>query len=1155
MGPTGEEVDRLLERTGFPRPLWFLTNLFRRPEPSKGAPHPAEDWEEGIHALKEELARVQPKLIVPLGREAIRFFLGDVDVDEVWGLHLRPPADVIARLPMLRAGVTIAPQVHPAAGFHSPEASNQVLVGFDALKKILQGRTPARLLEDDPWPDPTYRELLTVHEFYQWAWDTDPRIIPAVANDTEGYPHAPWSIQLSATPGTGVLLRKPAVITAYVAWARRVGAITTFHSGLHDARMNRIMGLDVFDPDCPIPIEDTQLMAYILGVIPQGLKPLATRECGMPMLGYKEVLGDAQERHARTYLQWLWDGENERYKAMCAEEFDFQTRVVGRRIKKVPKLPKLPLMKVAERVLGSKDPYRLWNDQVIDTHVAAHRLLGPMQEASLSDVEPGLALRYAARDPDATGRLRDVLLPRVREQGLEEVYRLDLGTYPIVSRMMEIGMQPDPAAFAKLAVLLDAEIATLKAKLALVTGWADFNPNSGDQTAEYVFGVLGLEVLGKRTDSGRGSTNDKVLEALEKMYPEYPQLAEIRSYREWFKLRHTFVARVPEFAERWPHDGRIHCELMLTRTPSGRLASKNPNMLAMPKHGKFAKAFRACFVPREGCMFVSADESQVELRTLAHLSQDPVMCAIFRGETRNPDGSLIDLHAATAQRIFGVAPKDQDESKHRLPAKCFHPDTEVLTERGWSRILDLSAGERVMQAEPREDGSVGLSWTVPTSVFSERREELIELHNEGMALRVTPDHRMVGWGSTGRLFVAHPEQFSTRARYWANAGLLESGGSGPSPALLRLAVATQADGSISAWQSIRFGFSKARKIERMRELLDAAGIDGHESSSRNGKWQCSTTFSIHKTDAAAILNLLDTDKTLPWEWLQLPTAARELVLQELAHWDSCIRENWRMTRYTSYTQKNLDVVQALAAITNKKTRLSGHNLSIRARHNSRGGELSCRPVRYEGQVACLSVPSSFVLVRDKGVPVIVGQSVNFGIPMGMTCVGLCLELRKGGMNVDEDDAQRWIDETEAMFAEVPVYKQRMIAEAERNGFVRCLSGRIRYVGGIRSKDDRVRSEAERFAFSTPIQEGAQWIAKHALAAAWRDVYVPERRLGHYVEPLLWTHDDLLSEVDTKYVLDVAPRLRQCLTAPPKGFSIPLETKPEAGLNWAEMVKL
>jgi uracil-DNA glycosylase family 4 len=848
VGPTGDELNRLLDRIGFPRPMWALTNYFRRPAPGKGIPHPNEDYEEAGHHLKLELTRVQPKLIVPLGREAIRYFLGDVDVDEVWGLHLTPPADVRARLPMLRPDVTIAPQVHPAQGFHSPDASNQVLVGFERLRRVLQGLTPARGLYDDPYPEPDYREMHTPAEFEQWADDIN--AILQVANDTEGYPHAPWSIQLSKAPGDGVLLRDPAVIAAYIEWAREAKPTMTFHSGLHDATMNRVFGLDIFEDG--IPYEDTMLMAYELGVIPQGLKPLAVRECAMAMLGYKEVLGDAQERHALTYLNWVWETAHERWMRMRQEDFDFQVRVAKRRIKALPKLPKSDLMKSVERCIGAKDPYKLWNDQVDDRHVEAYGLARcEMPQASLSDVDPALALRYASRDPDATGRLAAQLLPRVREMGLEPVYRLDLGTYPILDRMMRVGMQPDHAAFTRLAATLDAELATLKASLAAVTGWPEFNPNSGDQTAAYIFDTLGLDMLGKRTDSGRGSTNDKVLEALEKMYPELPQIADIRSYREYFKLRWTFVERLPELVNRWPFDGRIHCELMLNRTPSGRLASKNPNLLAMPKHGKFAKAFRACFVPREGCLFLSADESQVELRGLAHLSQDPIMCAIFRGEKRNPDGSRIDLHAAMAQRIFGVAPKDQDESKHRLPSKA----------------------------------------------------------------------------------------------------------------------------------------------------------------------------------------------------------------------------------------------------------------------------------------------------------------VNFGLPMGMTAVGLCLELRKGGLSVDEDDAQRWIDEADAMYVKVPEYKAAMIAEAEKNGFVRCFSGRIRHVGGIRSRDDRVRAEAERFAFSTPIQEIAQTIGKHCLTRAWNEVYVPRRKQGEYVEPLLWTHDDLLSEVSSDVVLDVAKELHTILTTAPKGFSIPLETKPEAGLNWAEMVKL
>jgi uracil-DNA glycosylase family 4 len=853
-GPVGAEVDRLLGRIGWPRERWYLTNYFRRPAPDKGVPHPQEDYEEAGHHLKLELERVQPKVIVPLGREAIRYFLGDVDVDEVWGLHLLPPSDVRARLPMLRPDVSVAPQVHPAAGFHSPESSNQVLVGFQQLGLILAGRIPVRGLHEDPIPDPLYRELRTVREFESWVRSADiTRAASGVgevtlANDTEGYPHAPWSIQLTLVPGEGVILRTPEVIEAFARWAREARPTLVFHSALHDARMNRIMtGIDILGEG--FDVEDTMLMAYELGVIPQGLKALAVRECAMPMMGYQEVLGDAQERHTLRYLNELWGRENARYQRMRDEDFRFQKDILKRRIKVRPKLPKLPLMSAAERVLGSKDPYKLWNNQNDDILAGAYKVMrAEVPEASLSDVDPDLAIRYAGRDPDATLRVAHALLPRVKAMGLEPVYRLDMSTLPIIARMMDVGIKPDPEAFAKLSTLLDKELLVLQRKLADVTTWGDFNPNSGDQVAEYLYGVLGVEQQGKSTDSGRGSTNDKVLEALQRMYPEYPQIADIRSYREYHKLRWTFVERLPELVERWPFDQRIHCELMLNRTPSGRLAAKAPNLLAMPKHGKFAKAFRACFVPRDGCMFLSLDESQVELRVGAHLSQDPVMLAIYRGERRNPDGSVIDMHTNMCVRIYGRPEKN--------------------------------SGER--------------------------------------------------------------------------------------------------------------------------------------------------------------------------------TAAK---------------------------------------------------------------------------------------------------AINFGYWMGQTHIGLVLELRKAGLDVDEDDAQRMINEANALYVGAGSYKQAMIAEAEKNGYVRCMSGRIRYVGGIRSKDPRVKAEAERFAYSTPIQEGAQYIGKQVLAAAWKEVYVPERRQGNYVEPLLWTHDDLLSEVDTRRILHVAPKLQEIMTRAPEGFSVPLETKPEAGLNWADMVEL
>jgi uracil-DNA glycosylase family 4 len=852
VGNTGDELDRYLGTCGLNRRLVYLTNVFRHywREKDQG-PRPGEHYEYGYHELKEELRRVQPRMIITLGREATRFFLGDVSMDETWGLHLKLPEEAHARLDMLRPDVTICPQIHPAAGFHSPEAASQTLVGFENLRRIIQGHVPARGLYDDPYPDTDYRLVCTPAEFDTWADDIN--AVLRVAADTEGYTRSPWSLQLTKQPGEGAVIKGAEMYAHVAAWLAEAKPAMTMHSALHDIAVMRAQGIDVVD--LGLRIDDTMLMAYELSVLPQGLKDLAVRECAMPMLGFMEVMGDAQDRLTKDWLYQVWEAANAQWMALRQEDFDFQTQVVGRKIKVLPKLPKSAVMKAAERCMRAKHPPKNWLDQTLDIQVEAYRLTRTdMPEATLDDVDPEIALRYAGRDPDATHRVFEVLSPRIDEMGLREVYELDLGTLPIIDRMMQTGIAPDTDAFHDLGGLLDVELTDLLSELRAVTGDPTFNPNSGDQCADYLFEKLDLEVLGKKTQTGRGSTNDKVLEALQRMYPEYPQIATLRSYREYYKLRWTFVERLPELIERWPFDRRIHCDLMLNRTPSGRLAAKNPNLLAMPKHGKFAKAFRRCFIPggRYGeRVFLSLDESQVELRVGAHLSQDPVMLAIYRGERRNPDGSKIDLHAAMGERVLGKPAKDQS-----------------------------SADRTAMKA------------------------------------------------------------------------------------------------------------------------------------------------------------------------------------------------------------------------------------------------------------------------------------INFGYWMGQTNVGLSLELRKSGMDVDEEDAQRWIDEANVLYAGAVSYKQAKIAEAERNGFIRCLSGRIRYIGGIRSNDDRVRAEAERFAYSTPIQEGAQWIGKQVLTRAWHEVYVPSRRAGKpFLEPVLWTHDDLLSEVEANYALEVAPQLQRIMTTAPEGFSVPLETTPEAGINWADMMEL
>jgi len=139
-----------------------------------------------------------------------------------------------------------------------------------------------------------------------------------------------------------------------------------------------------------------------------------------------------------------------------------------------------------------------------------------------------------------------------------------------------------------------------------------------------------------------------------------------------------------------------------------------------------------------------------------------------------------------------------------------------------------------------------------------------------------------------------------------------------------------------------------------------------------------------------------------------------------------------------------------------------------------------------------------------------------------------------------------------LYEAVPVYQQNMIAEARRNGFVTDLCGRRRYVGGIRSSDPGTRSEAERFAFATPIQAGAQEIMHVAEAWVWEHIIVKRQDQGQWIEPLLQIHDDLLLECEEGIIKEVDTEMRYAMTQTFKGLSVPIETSGDSGINWGRM---
>jgi DNA polymerase-1 len=179
------------------------------------------------------------------------------------------------------------------------------------------------------------------------------------------------------------------------------------------------------------------------------------------------------------------------------------------------------------------------------------------------------------------------------------------------------------------------------------------------------------------------------------------------------------------------------------------------------------------------------------------------------------------------------------------------------------------------------------------------------------------------------------------------------------------------------------------------------------------------------------------------------------------------------------------------------------------------------------------------------------KAINFGLPMGMSCRGLSVELRKNGVDANEDTAQEWLDETFDTYKGVRRYMDERIDEARRNGYVRCLSGRIRYIGGIRSRNDRVREEAERFAFSTPIQESATFIMKQAEVTVWNSVLPYFWKRGVWVEPLLQVHDSLKMECERGVEHELHTLMVDAMTRVSKSFSVPLSVEGEFGPTFAD----
>ncbi|MFZ2362249.1 MAG: DNA polymerase I [Anaerolineae bacterium] len=309
-------------------------------------------------------------------------------------------------------------------------------------------------------------------------------------------------------------------------------------------------------------------------------------------------------------------------------------------------------------------------------------LIGTGKKQTTMDLVPiPLAGRYAAADTDMTWRLVPILRQELDELKLTGLFRdLEMPLTPVLVDMQMAGILLDVPFLQQMSKDLRRRLLEIEQEIVKLVGYA-FNINSTQQLSDVLFGSLGLPTQGlKKTQSGHYSTAAGVLEDFKGLHPVIDLILE---QRQITKLVSTYVDALP--AQVNPRTGRLHTSFNQAGAETGRISSNNPNLQNIPVRSELGREIRRAFVAAPGTKLLAADYTQVELRILAHISQDAAMLAAFRAG--------VDIHKATAATIYGV-PLEQVTSEQRSIAKMVNFATSYgVSAFGLASRTSLNRGE------------------------------------------------------------------------------------------------------------------------------------------------------------------------------------------------------------------------------------------------------------------------------------------------------------------------------------------------------------------------------------------------------------------------------------------------------------------------------
>jgi len=309
-------------------------------------------------------------------------------------------------------------------------------------------------------------------------------------------------------------------------------------------------------------------------------------------------------------------------------------------------------------------------------------LLGPKgkKQKNMRDLSPTDIYEYAAEDADITLRLRNVLEPRLKELGVEELFwNIEMPLVRVLADMELNGVCLDTEALQDTSKIFTERMKQYEQEIYKEAG-EEFNISSPKQVGDILFGKLQIMDKPKKTKTGQYVTSEEVLQSLEN---KSPIVRNILNYRGMKKLLSTYIDALPKLIN--PRTGHIHTSFNQALTATGRLSSSDPNLQNIPVRTDDGKEIRKCFIPEEGCLFFSADYSQIELRIMAHLSEDENMMEAFR------EGH--DIHRATAAKIWHEDIDKVTDAQRKKAKQANFGIIYGITTYGLAQRMDISNAE------------------------------------------------------------------------------------------------------------------------------------------------------------------------------------------------------------------------------------------------------------------------------------------------------------------------------------------------------------------------------------------------------------------------------------------------------------------------------